>query len=257
MPRHMEAYLNGVALTDAAPLALIQQVREEPEEVALTTAENALGDGQLLLERRRTRLTVAIEFAMREAFDLSRRAREQQQAASWAQDGLLRLSNRPDQQLRVVCTRRPSLGEDRNYTQVLRAEFTAIAPPYWQDQAYTQVSGSGASGSLTLRPAGTVALVPLEAEITPTGGTLNSLTITCAGTSMAFTGLNVASGTVLIIGLDARFRLSVTAGGAGKLSCRTAQSSDRLLAVPMQNNAVTWTANTACDCTFKARGLYL
>lgn len=257
MPRHMEAYLNGVSLTDAVPLALIQQVYEEPEEVELTTAQRALGDGEALVERRRTRLTVAVEFAIAELFDLPRRALMQQQAAAWASDGLLRLSNRPGQQLRVVCVKRPNLGEDRSYIKTLRAEFTAIAPPYWQDIAYISASGSGASGSLTLRPTGTKERLYLEAEITPTGGTLNTLTLSCGDTSFAFEGLAVPAGTALIIGRDARDHLTVTAGGAGKLGCRTAQSSDELLAIPAANNAIAWTANTACAVTCKTRGLYL
>jgi len=257
MPRHIEAYINGVALTDAVPRALIQQVQQEAAETDLTTADHALGDGLTLVERRRTRLTVAVEFALAELFDLPARAAMQQEAAAWAQDGVLRLSDHPGQHLNVICTKRPALGETRSYTTVLRAEFAAIAPPYWQDDTYVTVTDSGESGAVALRPTGTADKLPLEAEITPTGGTLDELEITCEGTAFALSGLNVPQGTPLVIGYDSRGHLAITAGGNGKLRCRSAQSSDRLLATPGLYNTITYQADTECDCIFKTRGLYV
>lgn len=256
MPRHIEISLNGIPLTGAVPLALIQQVYEEPAEELLTTAERAVGDGQTVIEKRRTRLTVAVTFTLAETRDLALRARQQQAAADWAADGYLTLSSRPGQRLAVICTRTPNTVEDRNYTAQLRAEFAAVAPPYWQDEEYAAATGSGASGVATLQPTGTKPRVPLEAVITPTGGTLNALRVDCGTTFLQFTGLNVAAGTPLIIGRSGRYDLTVTAAGSGKLSCRAAVSSDELLAVARAENQITWQADTACNCVFKARGLY-
>ena len=254
MARHLWAWVNGAELTSAVPGAIIRQINFDPAESDLSTADRPGRYGQRLLGVHRKSLHVGVEFVVRELFDLSARARAAEAAAAWAQNGILRVSNMPDRFLRMVCTGRPTVLAARDYTQVMRADFTALAVPYWQDLTPVSVSLSGLSGSGALRPLGTVDALHVTATVTPASGTLTTLTLTVGNTSMSFTGLSVTNAAPLIIAYDDQDLLTITSGGTGQLSHRT--GSDDLLAIPARDNAVSFTANVSCSVIFQARGLY-
>lgn len=255
--RRVSAYINGVPLTDAVPLALIRQITENPAEHELLTGERPARPGQNVIVLRRTRLNVTIEFVIRELFDLSARAMEIEAAAAWAQDGILELSNKPGRKLKMVVTERPALGNIRDYNQAFLVKCSAIACPYWQDAFYISASTTGTTGNAVLLPAGTVKRLPLEFTVIPTGETMTALTVAANGSAMEFTGLNVAAGTPFCLRYDDNMLQWITAGGASALSARTAASADDLFVYPRQSNTITFTANTAVSAVFMARGLYL
>ncbi len=255
MARHLSAWINGVALTSAVPNAIIRQITFDHGESDLTTGDRPGHYGQRLLSLHRKSLHVGVEFVVRELFDLAARSRAAEAAAAWAQDGQLRVSNMPGRFLQMVCTSRPALLAAGDYTQVLRADFTALAVPYWQDLDTVFVNLTGKTGSGTLRPLGTVDPLHVSVTVTPASGTLTTLTLTVGSTSMSFTGLSATATAPLILAYDARDILTITSGGAGQLSHRT--GSDDLLAAPMQANAVSFTANVSCTVKFETRGLYL
>jgi len=255
LARHLSAWINDIALTDAVPNAIIRQITFDAAESDLTTGDRPGQYGQRLLGLHRKSLHVGVEFVVRELFDLSARSRAVEAAAAWAQSGRLRVSNMPERFLQMVCTARPAVLAARDYAQVIRADFTALAVPYWQDIATVSATLNGTRGSGTLRPAGTVDSLRVAVTVTPAGGTLTTLTLTVGSTAMQFSGLSVTAAKPLIIAYDQRNLLTITSGGVGQLSRRS--GSDDLLAVPRQSNAVGFTANVSCAVKFEARGLFL
>lgn len=255
MARHLSAFVNGVSLTAAVPNAIIREIHFDAAESDLTTGDRPGQYGQRVLGLHRKSLHVGVEFVVRELLDLPARSRAQEAAAAWAQDGRLEVSNKPGRYLQMVCTGRPALLAARDYTQVMRADFTALAVPYWQDLSTVAATLSGATGSGSIRPLGNFGPLRLAVTVTPASGTLTTLTLTAGDTQMAFSGLAVTPAAPLILSYDDHNLLTLTAGGVGQLSHRT--GSDDLLAAPMVSTTIGFTANVACNVQFTARGLYL
>lgn len=257
--RHIEVYCNGVSLRDAVPIALLQQVTEDAPVSDLETADRPGRAGQRLLGLHRKQLHVGVEFALRELRDLTLRSHALEAAAAWAQDGRLELSSRPGRYLQCVCTGRPALGAVRDYAQVLRADFTALAVPYWQDAQPVIATLTTADGHVWLRPTGTVSPVKLEATVTPVGGTLTSFglyrAVPSPGDYILLHDISVPVGTPVRLSYDERDILTITADGQGLLSHRAGH--DDVTALPEQNNWMHFTANVECSVVITARGLYL
>lgn len=253
MSRRMKVWCNGISLTDAVPSAIIRGVQEDDPEVDLMTGERPGQPGQRVLYAKRTQLTVRVEIVLREVFDLAKRAQALQAVCAWAQDGTLELSNRPDQQLECIVTQRPALGADRDYTQLLSIEFAAIDCPYWLSRVEDSVSGTGTSGTLSLNASGSVD-TPLMFDVTPSGGSLTSFSVTANGETINLTGLNVAAGEKLKLYYDSNALQWITADGASVLSSRSADSADDIWITPGVPTDVAYTANVSSAVTVKTRG---
>lgn len=257
MSRHTTIACNGVELSSAVPLALIQQITEEAAEVDMGLSPRAGTFGQFINSMQRRSLTVHVDFVIKSLYDLAARASAQEAAAAWAQAGHITTNYRPGRWLRVQPAARPTLLAVRDYAQLIRATFTAYTVPYWQDITPTTVTltGSDATGSIT--PPGTLERLPVAVTVTPTGGTLTGCTLTVGDTRMIFEDLSIPSGTPLTIGYDDDYILTISAGGAGQGSHRTQDSQDHLLAAPGRANSLRLQANVACSAVFSVRGLYL
>lgn len=251
MARHVEAWMDGVALSSLGPF-LIQGVQEDAPELEQFLAASPGRDGQWLSAQRRRSLTVTLRVAIRELYDLPRRAYAAEQLAAWAQGHALQLSNRPERRLLVRCTGIPALGDVRNYTEELRVVWTAWAPPYWESQTPDRVNLTGASGTLTVP--GTVE-TPVCLTVTPESA-LTSLSVTVGGKTITLAELAVPADTALVFDRDECDRLRITSGGVSLLSKRTAASADDLIAAPGRV-AISYTANTTCAVNAEARGRWL
>ena len=255
--RHIDVSINGNPLTTAVPKALLQQVVEENPKYDIESNPRAGAFGQFIDSAQRRSLTVHVDFAINELYDLSTRAQMQTWAAKWAQDGYLTVSYRPYQRLRVAVSQRPALLSVRNYAQAFRASFTALTVPYWQDSGVTTETLTGTDKSGAITPTGTLSKIPVAVTVSHPSGTLTTLTLTAGTTQMAFTGLSVAANTDLIIAYDDDYILSIKAGSTGVMSARSAASSDHLLVTPGVENAIRVQANVSVSAAFTARGLYL
>lgn len=252
--KKLEAWLNQVPLSGIGRI-LIQDIRDSVPETEITYGDSPDRMGQRLLARRRISRRVEIVFAVRELNSLPARSAIVDRVNAWARDGILEVGHRPGQQLRVLCAARAAIQKPRDYTEEFTIAFDAAAWPYWEDIGAEKLTMSGQSGAGTLANRGTMDSY-ISGTVTPTGGTLNTLTITAGDTSFALAGLNVASGAALTIAYDERGLLLIRAGNEGLLSCRSEESSDDLVARPGRN-AVSFTANTACDVTLEVRGSWL
>lgn len=257
MARRMQVWLNGVSLTDAVPSVIIRNVYEDDPENDLVTGERPGYPGQRIISRKRTQLVIRIEIALRILHDLRARAKALQDVCAWAQDGILELSNRPDQRLQCIVTKRPALNTDRNYTQLMNIDLTAIAIPYWENILPDTVSATGTGGSLTLIPSGSVDKIPLEFKVTPSGSALTSFSASVNGYTISLSGLNVAAGKTLALYYDSNALQWITNDGTSVISSRSAASDDDLWVYPNQSNTITYTAGTSSAVVFEARGRWL
>ena len=244
MPRHVDVFLNGVSLRDAAPKVWVQNVDEAVGSLDTQTATFPAWDGERLIHTARRSLRITITATIHVVYDLQLRARIMEAVAGWVgQGGILTVSYRPDRRLRVVPTARPSIGKARDYTQEISIELTAYACPYWED-AYTDTAAMAASssGSGTLNVRGTHA-TQLDLTVTPSAA-LTAFSVTAGGSTIALTGLSIPSGQAIVFGHTADGWLTITSNGTGLLNKRTALSADDLEVSPGAN-AVTWTAAIA------------
>lgn len=247
--------IDGHGLQDIDPTIYITDIQETAPKVKATTVNSALYDGLYLTRMQRQSLAVTVSFEVHE-YDVARRKSVAEMACEWARNGWLTINDRPGQRLWVVCDRLPVVTSALKWTDTLTIGFTAYALPFWQEAYPATAIFSGTSGSISIAPAGTRDCY-LEAEITATGGTVNTLTLAVNGRTFAFSGLGLTKGQTLSIAYDDEHHLqSMRIGNASALSKRTAASADDLLLEPRKPNAVTITANTAVKATIKARGLW-
>ena len=251
--RRLNAWLNGQDLRSLDPRILIREINEGAPEVETEYGAHAGWPGQYLLGSERRNRRITITFAVRELYDTAERARVIDAVNAWAQDGYLMVSYRPQRRIWVHRVAPAAPDTIRDYTAVYSVAFDAAASPYWEDVTTTSWTATGSSASGTLSALGNRP-IRVTASVVPSG-TLNTCSITVGSTSMSFTGLSVASGKTLAIAYDEQGILSIQADGAGKLSCRSAASSDDLIALP-GDTAVSFTAGVSCAVTLEARALW-
>lgn len=251
MGRHVEAWMDGEALSAQGPFTL-QQVREDVPTVDVDGEARPGRDGQRMIRKRRTKLSVALTVMIHEVHDLQARVRYTERLARWAQGRVLELSSRPERRLHVCCTGEPALGDARNYAEEVRVEFTAYEVPYWEDKYPATLSLSGSEASGRLYVPGTVP-APVCAAIRPAAGTLTSLTLEAGTRRIELMGMSIASGQELRFERDAYDVLAIRCGGVSQLSHRSAASDDDLFVEPGRAD-VRLTANVACKATVTARG---
>ena len=253
--KRLDVWLNDISLRDVDSRICITEITEPDADVTLDWGTCPGVNGQRLLRRTRQVKRVRVEYDIRELFDIKARAAIVTAVNGWAGDGMLKVSHRPGQQMRVALSQAAAFNGARDVLGKYVVEFSAGPVPYWEDETPTEISITGSSGSGSI-------VVPGQADtwakisVTPSGATLSTLSITIAGQTMAFSGLSVASGTALVIDHDARGLLTVTAGSASALDKRTAASVDDFAIAP-GTRAVSYTANTACAVTVSVRGRYL
>lgn len=256
MARHIEAVMDGVPLSAVGPI-IIQQVQEPAADMEITYGARPGMNGQDIIARRRRSLKVTIDTAIRELFDLGRRASILQAMAGWANGTQLELSNHPGQFLAVKCRAYPSLGAVRDYTQKISIELEASEVPYWQDIVPVTGSGSGTSGTVNLFVPGTADQIPVDLTFTPSG-TLTTLTVAVASggvtRSITLSGMSI-SGAVSLRN-EAGDRLGIVTGSTSLLQYRSESSADDLM-VPAGAAQITWSANVSGTLSASVRGRWL
>ena len=250
MPRHIEAYMDGVALSSVGPV-IIQQVYEDAPTLEIMEGERPGRYGTRMINKKRQSLKVTIEMAIRELFDLQARASIMESVAAWARGSILELSNRPARRLSVVCTGVPTLGAVRDYTATARIELTAYEIPYWEDKLNSTLSLTGTSTSGSLTVPGTVPS-PVCLDVVPSA-TLTSFSVTVGDETIALTGLSVAANGHLLFARDERDDLKITYNGVSQLSKRSAASADDLMPSP-GSVTVSITADKSVSVGVSARG---
>lgn len=253
--KRLNAWLNDAALRDVSSRLNIVDIHERPADATLEWATAPGVSGQRLMTRTRQSVRIQIEFDIRELFDLTARAAIVTAANAWARDGILKVSYRPEQQIAVVLAEAASIEDARDVSSTFTITLQAAADPYWQDSDTRTLALSGSSDSGSIVVPGQAAAWPVV-TVTPSSATLNTLTLNIGGQSMAFSGLAVSAGTTLKIDHDARGLLTIKAGIANKMQCRSAASADEFRTAP-GSAEISYTANTSCAVNVAYRGRYL
>jgi len=250
MPRHIDVWVDGVALSTIGPV-LVRQVYEDPPTLEISNGERPGRYGQRRLMVKRQSLQVAVECQIRELRDLAARSRTAEALYRWANGSKLQLSNHPGRHLNCYLSAEPALGEARDYASTIRMEWTADEVPYWEDDLPEQLTISGAQSSGTLMVQGTV-LSPVSLTVTA-GGALTTFSVTAGGSTVSLTGLSIPQGGVLTFERDALDNLMIRSGETVLLNKRSADSADDLMAGPGPT-PVSYTANASCEVQFTSRG---
>lgn len=251
MMTRYSAWLDGVALHEIDPAVYIMDIEESVPGVNVLTAPHGMGDGQIVVSRRRQSLAVNIRVMVHE-YDTARRKEIFMRIAAWAAKGkYLTISDRPGQRLRVMCNALPVAASALKWTNTLNVSFVAYEKPYWEDEHPTKLTLSGASGSGYIRIGGTAENSPLEVVVKPLSSTLSSMTITAGNTKFTLSGMSAAAGKEMRIGYDDAGILIIPTG------MRTADSNDDLLIHCSAETAVSFTASTPVQITYYARGRYV
>lgn len=259
--RHVDAFINGVSLQTAAPMTVIQEITEAEAETDIVLSQHPR-TGQRLGSRRRKAKEIRITAVIGNQYDLEARARQLDLMAAWAQDGMLKVSYRPGEHLRVKVKKRPPLGAVREWTQPMEFIFAAYEIPYWEDDEAEYVwfenvdnVGSEVSGSISL--AGSAPYVPLNCVFVVAEGTLNQLQVRTPAGAMTLSNVNVPAGNELRIEhAEEDHHLIIRCGSSSRLACRTADSADDLLVVPGAPTDIAFTADTTVQLTASGRGLW-
>lgn len=258
MARYQEAWLNGTALSTVHPAVLIQHIQEAAPKMAQKTAAQAGRPGVWLASNQVERREITVHFAIREALNYPRRVEVCNAVAGWAlPGGWLEVSSRPGQRIWATMTAPPAVGKLRDWTADIPVTFTAYFFPYWIDIHPAETTLTAETDETAALGVPGTAETALEAEITPTADTLTAVTLTVdGGAFITLTGLTVAAGNTVRLAYDPRHLLSITAGGTGILSKRTAASADDLTLSPGQHTIRVQT-DTACNTRLMARGVWL
>lgn len=253
--RRLNAWMNDVAIRDIDSRIHVVNITDNEPEMETAWGTNPGQNGQRLLNRTRKSLKVTLEFDIKELYNLAQRAAIVDAVNAWAQSGVLKVSYRDGQRLRVNCTSPAAFNGARDVTSTYTVEFEAAASPYWEDENPTTLTLSGTTGSGTIIVPGSAPAVP-EISVKTTGGSMDALTLTFAGNSMEFLSLGMANNKTLKITHTESGWLKIAVGNTSKLNKRTAASADDFKTAP-GSVAVSFTAEVACDVTFSVRGRYL
>ena len=129
---------------------LIRDVSYQEPWRAYGTYKIAGRDGARIYNSYKEKATVTVSFDIRE-YDIEDRQTVCQTVCAWAKNGgVLKVNDRPDQQLKCICETLPSITSALRWTETLNIVFAAYALPYWQDTTETTTTLTGTSGSGTL-----------------------------------------------------------------------------------------------------------
>ena len=252
-----EVSLNGVDMASLNENLKILNVEYPAPEITLTKNATAGRDGARITRRYREAARVTVKFELH-IYDIAQRQAACQDIARWAANGgALRINDRPDTHLNVICETLPSITSVRDWTKTLALEFAAYRFPYWEDDTETQITLSGVNTSGTVYVPGNTgadARALVSATITARANLTWVTVFAGAGT---FIGLGaMRNGETVEIGYDDDLILYIRKGGTSILNTRNEISTDDLLAECGKNNLFTLQSNGAAQVTFRTRGCW-
>lgn len=260
MMRTLDLWMDGVALTNIHPGIFISDIRVKPATISLTTTGVARRDGETVDSVRRTQPTVTVQFYIL-IRDIAEWQRVYQEILAWARGGVLEVYNRPGQRLKCRCTAFPEQPSSLKFTDPLELTLTGYEQAVWEEvQAASATlnctANTESTGSIYVPGNAGEALV----SVTVTPGenvTVNAVTVGIGDTQMVFASLGATTANPLTIGYDANGIQTIKVGAVSALGKRTGASSDDLIAISGQANAISVTADGACTATVSVRGVWL
>jgi hypothetical protein len=259
-----EAINGGAKFSEIAEEVILLDIIEDPAEMNVQTSPLAGGPGMLVSSATRKSLTVRLVYVIRE-MDPVRRAELRDKVARWAyQASLLEINTRPGKCLSAKAYIPTAQGSSLRWTDELSLTFTAYELPYWFDSQISMIECTTddfkLTGARAITPTGADVPIPISCYVTVMGSEkLTDLLLRVGNTKLQMRGLNIASGSMLMVesltGHDLTIRDVST--GQSYLGTRTEDSSDALMALPNVPNPLHAEANVKCMLMFYWSGWWL
>lgn len=230
--------LNGISLAALDNSIVVTDIREALQQTG----------------QRRESISAEVRFCIHEE-DSVRRRSVMSKVIAWAhQGGRMTISDRPGQQLTVVCTGLPELSS-ADWMAELTLHFASSHTPWWESSDPTTVSGNGI---LTLEASGDAPGTVAEVTLTNTGNdVVTEFSLHCHLSDMTFSNVAMNPGSIFTL-LYQEGHLTACVDGESVLHCRTPQSSDELTLPCGQASTVYATAaGEPLQATFSVRGRFL
>lgn len=251
-----EVTLGGKKLSAVDENLLILDVAYSAPNYSNEAYKVANRDGARVYNRYRDKASVTVTFELH-IYDTVKRQTALQNVITWAKNGgVLKINDRANQQLNVICDGYPAINSVRNWTDPLSITFSAYAKPWWEDTKETVVTLTGKNARGTLKVPGNAGKAYVGVQVT-TAAAITSLTVKVGDTSITLNGLSVASGKTITFSYSAGMILSIKTGSTSLLNKRTAGSSDDLIATAGADNAVSVTASGNVTAKFTVRGVWM
>ena len=258
------AALDGAQLDAADSRILIQGIDIQAGKESLSTASPGGADGLRMTARKRDSLDILIRFSINEkSYRPANRAEVLEKAMSWAaKGGWLTVSYKTGRKIRVIPAQYPGEGDILNRENQYNITLRALGVPWWQEASPTPATQTGVSSwTGTLSVNGNQPTFLEFSFLNTSGSTVDTLSISCAGTSYQFASLGLAAGETLECDhLDdgtkclQRIRIKNTSN-AYRSALGKRSGSDELTALP-GNNTVIFSAGGAGTLTMTAAGRY-
>lgn len=250
--------LNGTQLDSLDNRILIQSVDEAAGKETITAVSLGGGNGQRVTGRRRDTLDVTVKFSINSR-DMATRSTILDNINKWAYGGgTLTLNNRGSKSLTVEFVQAPGGGDQFKWTSEFSMVFRAYTVPYWQDTTATSKAlTQDDAGSDTITMPGSTDTIGEATIQNKSGSTLNTVSLTVNGYTMAFTDLSMANNATLTID-------HITAGGAYVKRAKIGSTSvldkltgaDEFILTP-GSNTISYEAGGDVIVTVSAKGRYL
>jgi hypothetical protein len=252
--------LNGVQLDELDERINIKSVAPGAGKDSISAEAPGTQDGNRITGRRRDTLDIVVKFSMVIGPDeLRERVNLLEKINAWAAGGgWLTVNYKENRQVLVVCAQAPGEGDAFEWTTVYQITFRAYSVPFWTDVAETAVKSKVAgSGSMTISVPGsaeTVADVTVENK---SGMTINNLSLTIAGKTMTFSGLNLGGSQKLIIDHLQTADLYVFRARIGSTSVLGKRTGADEFRVKPGDRGISFSADRAVQVTVGVRGRYV
>lgn len=258
MISRFNAMLGGKDLLAQVPELRVLDIRYTPATIANSVYQTGYTSHAYITNRKYNGAGVTIDVEIHE-YDPAVRNEVCQRFMAWAmRGGVLKTSDRPGQQLNVVCSNAPAIASALKWTDRVSVIFSAIENPFWEEEEVQKVT---VTNSASLGVKGCVDNARVTATVTSgnstnTGTAITNLTIKCRDTKITLTGINVARKKQIIIDYDKYGFLRIKdSDGNDLMKYRT--GSDELLLPCGKTSTVEVSANTAVTCVLEVRGYWL
>lgn len=255
--------LNGIQLDEAHDAVVIRSVEPGDGKESISAVSTAAGFGQRVTSMRRDMVDIIVRFAIKiRKNEQAERSAALEAVNAWAaiasEGAWMTVNYKPNRRLWVVLAQAPGEGSLWDYTKEFQITFRAYAVPYWEEETETGVtSGTDSSGTMSITVTGSA---KTNADVTVTnksGKPISSVTVTIAGKTMTFNGINLGADQKLVIDhllTGHVYCIRARIGTASVLSYRT--GADDFILSPGVND-ITFSASRSVEVSVSARGRYL
>lgn len=251
-----EVVLNGESLAELDERLLILDVTYPEHEIEIPVYNPGGSNSAVTDKPKKGKASVSVSFELH-VYNIAERQALLQSVIAWCKDGgILKINDRPEQRLNVICDKFPNLGSVRNWTDPLEIVFSAYGVPYWQDETPTVATLQGSNTNGRMIVPGGIGEALFDITVTAIQAITN-LTLTVGSKSIVLDGISCPQNGQITVSHDKNGILSIKQGTTSLLGKRTAKSSDDLKADCGENIQIGAKASATVRAVYSVRGCWL